>query len=185
MFGSRYQAPSRPACRVLHEAGRILASIAMSKREVAIAGVMICTASGGTSEGRLQPLGVFDKETGLPLWLNPEAVQAGWLTAAYPDDQKERSVEETIANQGPAVDWYLAMRDALEGLVAPAEMHETVIQKRAAVLLSKGVVKTLEEGVAQARSEAPADPKSKAPAKAPEAKKAPAAGRLAAVKTKR
>jgi hypothetical protein len=146
MYGKKGESASKAACKVLHEASTCFAKLMDKKQELYLAGLFVLKVSGGSSDGLLVPLGVFNLD-GVALWINPEAIELNLLSASFPNTQIEQSSKDEAH-------WYDRIRDSLRHLFQDKELHDRILESRAGALLESGKVKTKKAGMTLAAKEA-------------------------------
>ena len=134
IFGNASQGPTSNELKVLREAGQILQ--ANAGKAVYLASLPVLSAGQyGVAQGRHYVLGLFNAD-GAPLFLNPAAVDAKVLTAAYPQNQKTRNLQAIAPAPAPKVvgpSWYDAAAQAIgafSGLKGD-KLHKAVLEARA------------------------------------------------------
>ena len=146
MYGKKGEPPSKAACRVLREASACFSKLIDNKQELYLAGLFVLKVSGGSSDGLLIPLGIFDLN-GAAVWINPEAIELDLLTVPFPNAQVEQSSKDEAH-------WYDRIRDNLKHLFQDEELHDRILESRAGALLEAGKVKTKKAGLTLATKEA-------------------------------
>lgn len=146
MYGKKGESASHAACRALNEASACFAKLMDTKQELYLAGLFVLKVSGGSSDGLLVPLGVFNLD-GSTLWVNPEAIELKLLAVPFPNSQVEQSSKDEAH-------WYDRVRDNLKHLFQDEELHDRILESRAGALLESGMVKTKKAGLTLAYKEA-------------------------------
>jgi hypothetical protein len=146
MYGKKGERSPKSACRALREASACFSRLIDTKQELYLAGLFVLKVSGGSSDGLLIPLGVFDLD-GNTIWVNPEAIELELLSTSFPDTQVEHSSKDEAH-------WYDCIRDNLRHLFQDEELHDRILEARAGALLEAGKVKTKKAGLTLASKEA-------------------------------
>jgi hypothetical protein len=151
VFGGPGTAPNQAAYRVLHEAGLKLSRAMRSEERFLVALPQVKPDKGGICSGRYYFAGLFGLG-GDAIYLNPDAIEAKLLTAAWPDDQRERTTRDPVLN-APARDgdsWYEdAVALAKELTSDETRIREAAINARTRMLSARG----LPAGEARARAQ--------------------------------
>jgi hypothetical protein len=125
MYGKRGESASKSACRVLREASTCFTKLIDTKKELYLAGLFVLKVSGGSSDGLLIPLGVFNLD-GTTIWVNPEAIELKLLSTTFPNTQIEQ-------NSKDEAHWYDRIRDNLRHLFQTTQSFiriTSTLQKR-------------------------------------------------------
>lgn len=148
-FGRAGLGPSIAELRVLLEASKILEQIRRADTVVHMA----CLSVGvpgkyGVISGRLYLFGLWEAESGAPLWVNPHALANNALKSEYPSYQIHREVLDGV---GPRVGatgrpiWFDELASAFDGLKG-AVLTSKVFAARGRYLHKEGLAATAKEG---------------------------------------
>lgn len=146
MYGKKGESPSKASCRILREASACFAKLIDTKQELYLAGLFVLKVSGGSSDGILVPLGLFDID-GNTLWINPEALELELLNAPFSKYQIEQSTKDEVH-------WYEQIHDNLRHLFNGDDLHKHILESRAGALIESGKLKTKRAAINQAAREA-------------------------------
>jgi len=146
MYGKRGESATKSACRILREASTCFANLINTKKVLYLAGLFVLKVSGGSSDGLLIPIGVFNLD-GTTIWVNPEGIELDLLTVQFPNMQVEQ-------NSKDETNWYDRIHNNLKHIFCGKELHGRILESRANTLLEVGKVKTRKAGLVMASKDA-------------------------------
>lgn len=136
VFGGRGLPPSQAEYRILREAGSVIdAAIAHEREDFVLVALPLVTPAQYGMSGRYYFLGLFAVD-GHPIFLNPAAVQEGFIECPWPEAQQERAAADVVDGDS----WYdEVLAVAAELTSDPERLRAAAVKARARALRSAGL----------------------------------------------